>query len=405
MALLLLASESTAFDFSNRFVSRLTKLSERLDVKLVAPFQTSISSVAPIDLPSIVGKLPTTPTVAWRDQCKVLVDAIDAVPDLSAIFVFDERSLRTLTATRVPNAPIIWMGSLAVKNLSLYTQAALRLSKAIFLDGTTTADELKECCGWQKSDPQTLPTICQIPDTDDAWCEMVVTLLQTPAPFLPAQIEHALREKRLPFLGGGSRRVCHLLGDSGLCVKFYWQLQDLKPTAHHTVRREIERYAHHRKRNTSCQEFDYFQSILLKKPVTISTIFPEIVDVVYLPSYGWGLIETFIANADGSPAIHFPEYLQKHRTDASVYNALVQKLNALCELFCNYAIHFYDFQNVLVVLDAEGKTDLKIADFEPQERQLISLERFSSYLLRKKIYRRYRRTFVTSNLPFGIESH
>lgn len=339
--------------------------------------------------------LPRTPTAAWRDACKPLVDAVDALAAIDAICCFDERALRFITATRMPKVPLIWCGDLSNLKATCDTLAALRLTTVFYLDEGTTQEESLARCGWEQCDARTLPTF--LPST--ASSSHLQDALTSVNPLHPAQIEHALRAKTLPFLGGGSRRVCHQLYDSGLCVKCYRTPDEFTAYTKEKVKHEILRYAHHRKQNTSCQEYDAFQKMCRNQPTSILALFPEYLDIIYLPSYGWGLLETLIFNDDQTPAILFPEYLNAHTKDAVRYRAVVKQLDNLLEELCAHCVHFYDFQNVLLQFKHDGTIRLRIADFEPRNRQLIPFSSFAPCLLRRQLRRRYHRTFKNSVSP------
>jgi hypothetical protein len=391
MKFLCLASHPEAYcQPSQAFHLALEALSQSNEI-LIANAST-LAYATLVNLPFPRKKVPFgTPTAAWQKACEPLVNAIDAINNLDGIFVLDEPALRALTASRVPQAPLFWVGALKNKKLPLYTTTALRLTTAILLPSTLDKQTLIERCEWLHSDPRTLPEILPAPTLKAAWQALLPTLPKLAKPTLPARIEHALQSGDLPLLGQGSRRTCHQLYDTGLCVKFYRSLGLFSKGAKFRVRLEIWLSAHHRTRNTSCQEYDVLQKIERTKPAQLRALFPECLDLIYLPSYGWGLIETCIANADGSPSKRFPEILADSATPTHMRDVILQELDTLIDLLCAHTVPFYDLQNILVQTQPDGSRRYRIADFEPRNRQILPLDTLPP-LARKKIRRRYART-------------
>lgn len=362
---------------------------------------TALDGVSTLSLPFPTMKVPKEPTPQWRDASTPLIDTVDAIEGLDGILLFDQTTLRAITATRVPKAPLLWMGTLPTKNIPLYVASALRLMQAIFITSQQTADDLKRQCHWERCDSRTLPILRSLPIDKINWETELTSALRANLPFIPAKIEHALLKRELPYLGDGSRRLCHRLLDSGLCVKFYRREQDFTHKTRPKVKEEIKRYAHARKGNTSCGEYDYLQKLIKHKPASIVSIFPDIVDVLYLPSFGWGLIETLIHNEDGSPSLLFADFLNSHQDEPDRYYALIKQLDQLVEDLCKYTVRFYDLRNIIAQERRDGSIRLRVADFEPQSRQLIPLVDLIPALTRRAIRRRYKRTFDHCVKPFN----
>jgi hypothetical protein len=393
MKFLILASSPEAYaSLPQAFLLALEALAQSNNVQLLAANTNALPYATVIDLPLPRKKIPVvSPSAAWRKACEPLVKSIDALDALDGIFIFDEDMLRAVTATRVPQAPLFWAGSFKHKTLPLYTTVALRLTTAILLPSTLDKQTLIERCEWRQCDPRTLPEILPSPTLVVAWQALLPILPGLSKPTLPARIEHALHAGALPLLGQGSRRTCHQLFDTGLCVKFYRPLGLFSKGAKFRVRFEIWRSAHDRARNTSCQEYDVLQKIERTKPAQLRTLFPEHLDLLYLPTYGWGLIETCITNADGTPSKRFPEILTDPATPLQMREAILKELDTLIDLLCAHTVPFYDLQNILVQTQADGSRHYRIADFEPRNRQILPLDTLP-LLARKKIRRRYART-------------
>ena len=132
----------------------------------------------------------------------------------------------------------------------------------------------------------------------------------------PEELEAMLARGELKRIGDGSRRICYAIGDSGLCLKGYRREEDLDsrmrpdgslethPLKSSTVR-EIRAARFDERKNTSCQEWRSYQELKAKLPQELFASFPETLERVLVPSFGWCLVENLIVNADGSPVQKF----------------------------------------------------------------------------------------------------
>lgn len=393
----LLFSQSEGFLNENPHVMAVIKLAHEKNVTLVASGASTDKRIRTLAFPRVTDSIPKTTTPAWREACRPVVDAIDALEDIDAILVFDESTLRILTATRVPQKPVIWVGDItpfATPKMTRYTSCSLRLTHALFVPETLTEDQIKALCAWEKHPPQTLPAIKSL--VTGTFFDHLSAILANPNPALPAQIELDLRANKLHCLGGGSRRICHQIGDTGLCVKHYHLPETISPEkrSYETLKKEITTYAHNRQKNTSCQEYDYFQEITNNKPKEIVSIFPEMVEIVYFPTYGWGLIETQLTNHDGTPVQHVADLLANSNPDSPRYVEILHKLTEFVGLLATHAITFYDLQNISIQMLENGGFRFRIMDFEPGNRQLISFFMKHPFFIRRKIWRRFYRTLA-----------
>lgn len=402
---LLLFFQSKDFLDGNPFVKHLVTLAKEKQITLFSPESLGDTPVTPISFPRVTAPIPETTTPTWRDTCRPIVDAIDAQEDIDAIFVFDEYALRILTATRVPQKPIIWIGDLtplATPKMTRYTSCALRLTHALFLPETLPGEQVQTICRWGKYNRQTIPEIKLCPETlsANAFLEQTTEVLSKRNPCLPAIIELGLRTNTLPHIGSGSRRACHQISDTGLCIKRYHLPETLTPKNHsyHTILKEITHYAHSHKENTSCQEYYYLQKIIKTKPDSIVAVFPEILENIYLPTYGWGLIETMVVNEDGSPALLFLNYLRKCKDNPEQYEKTLRLLTEFIEEIATNNLDFYDLKNILIQDLGNEKIHFRIADFEPRSRQLISFFLKLPLFIRWKIWRRFHRILERNNI-------
>ena len=220
------------------------------------------------------------------------------------------------------------------------------------------------------------------------------------ATYSAEEIEALLKSGTLTRLGMGSRRVCYALPDGRLCMKCYRNDDEIaegsnsggissKPLRPSVVR-EIRRNRFSDKGNTSCQEWRQYMSLRNRLPPELLSVFPETIDRLLLPGRGWCVVEDRILNSDGSHVRPFMETYVGVR-DAKTRAALLSAIRNLRDMLARHAVCFYDPQNILVQWLADGSFRLRIVDFEPASRTLISLDKIFPALVGFKVRRRFAR--------------
>lgn len=214
------------------------------------------------------------------------------------------------------------------------------------------------------------------------------------------ELEFLFREGRLERLGDGSRRVCYSLPGGKLCVKSYRSDDELgtcvkrdgslenrpqKPS----VVREIRRARFDEKRNTSCQEYRYWKELQGLLPREIFAVFPQTMECVFVPSRGWCVVEERVRNADGSAPESFRDAYVAG--DGETRARLIAELDRLVDVFLRYSVRLYDPQNLVVQRLSDGAVRLRLVDFEPATRCLVSVDSFFPLLIRSKTERRVAR--------------
>jgi hypothetical protein len=223
------------------------------------------------------------------------------------------------------------------------------------------------------------------------------------------ELEALFREGKMERIGDGSRRVCYALPGGKFCVKSYRSENDLdtrmkpdgtleKHPLKPSVLREIRRARFDEKRNTSCQEYRYWQELGRRLPAELSAVFPEYVEQVLVPSRGWCLIENLICNADGSPVRKFA--MEYGASDEVRRDVLMRDMERLMGMLAGNRVRFYDPQNIMVQTDTQGNFKLRIVDFEPVSRTLIPLDLLIPCLLPFRMRRRFSR--FKSHLKGGV---
>ena len=212
-------------------------------------------------------------------------------------------------------------------------------------------------------------------------------------------------------LGMGSRRTCYRLPGVDLCVKCYRSDEEIaegknpgvspfKPLARCVVR-EIRRFRFDERRNTCCQEYRYGLELRERLPKDLMTVFPATMEQMFLPSYGWAVVEELIVNADGTSPRRFAQAWLV--ADAQRQVELTASFKALGHELARHSVRVYDPPNVLVQWLSDGSFRLRIMDFEPASRLFLPIDRIP-VLVRFKIRRRFARYLRNWNItiPGGV---
>ena len=201
-----------------------------------------------------------------------------------------------------------------------------------------------------------------------------------------AELETMLERDELAFLGAGSRRECHAIPGTSLCLKCY---RDETAAPNATVAREIRRYRHDQRRNACCREYRYWQKLKSALPPYVFAAFPDTMEQILLPNRGWAVVETRVQNADGTPCERFS--LAYRAADDATKAKLLKEFWLLSGAFAAYAVRFYDTQNIVVQQLGSGDFRLRVVDFEPAARTLIPIDSLCNAIVRGKVIRRAKR--------------
>ena len=212
------------------------------------------------------------------------------------------------------------------------------------------------------------------------------------------EIDLLLKSGKAERLGMGSRRACYRLPGSNLCVKCYRSDEEIAEGMHigyrpfkpllPSVEREIRRCRFDERRNTCCQEYEYWWKLRDRLPADLLGVFPATMEKMLLPSRGWCVVEELIRNDDGTQPLTVHGVLLKPSFDGQV-----EVEDAFCQLvsrLASYAVRLYDPNNVMVQRVAGG-IRLRLADFEPASRSFLPVDSLFPFLVKMKVLRRMRR--------------
>ena len=219
-----------------------------------------------------------------------------------------------------------------------------------------------------------------------------------------SSLNHLIFENELVEVGRGTRRVAYRVGDTGYCVKFYYPkeqcIEALKMQK--SIQRDVKWRRFNKARNSSSREVYVYNLFRHTMPVEIRRHMPEVCERVYHPEWGWGVIETYYTNPDGTAIIPY-EFEIARQTPANrelIYDQAVEFLRAIIKA----GGLFYEPGNFHVLIKPDGSVELKLVDFEPESKTLIPLEMYSKWFRRRKLVRKSRRYLRHIRDCFSIKS-
>lgn len=210
------------------------------------------------------------------------------------------------------------------------------------------------------------------------------------------ELEALFHEGKMLRLGMGSRRTCYKIPGTKLCVKCYRSEDEIEEGKYDgevalssSVVREIRKGRFDSKRNTSCQEYRYWTRLKKNLPPEVFAVFPQTLECVSVPSRGWCIAEERVENYDGSEPESFKSAYRV--ADGCGRKKLLAAFSRLIEQFRIHAVRFYDPQNLLVQKISADDFVLRIVDFEPATRSVLSFDSLHPFFVRRKMLRRVKR--------------
>lgn len=210
------------------------------------------------------------------------------------------------------------------------------------------------------------------------------------------ELEALFQEGKMLRLGMGSRRTCYKIPGTKLCVKCYRSEDEIEEGKYDgevalssSVVREIRKGRFDSKSNTSCQEYRYWTRLKKNLPSEVFAVFPQTLECVSVPSRGWCIAEERVENYDGSEPESFKSAYRV--ADGCGRRKLLAAFSRLVEQFRIHAVRFYDPQNLLVQKISADDFVLRIVDFEPATRCILSFDSLHPFFVRRKMLRRVKR--------------
>ena len=210
-----------------------------------------------------------------------------------------------------------------------------------------------------------------------------------------SQIADAFEKGNVTRLGMGTHRACYRIDGTPFCVKGYRtdeeialgrsSAKEFEPLSPGVIR-AIRRSRFNPRRNTCRLEASFHARMKKFLPSELFAVFPEVAESVFLPSRGWCLLESFLADV-------VPFRSEYKAGDDARRDVLLSAFGRLISGLARNRVRFYDPQNILVQRNVAAPDGfrLRIADFEPVSRNLIPLDVFFPALVPMKVRRRARR--------------
>lgn len=215
--------------------------------------------------------------------------------------------------------------------------------------------------------------------------------------------ETLMRETTIERVGfGGSRRNCYKLGDSGLCVKFYKPPEECqKGMMKDSIRREIRARRFNKYRNINSREVDLYNRFRHEMPEAVRAKMPPVCKRVFHPDFGWGIMETFYANPDGTAII--PYEFEIARQTPENREIIYAQAKELLDLLIKSSAPFYEPGNFHILIKNDGTIETKLIDFEPTSKTLFQPEAICPWYRRYKLSRKAERYLAHIRAAYGVK--
>jgi len=127
---------------------------------------------------------------------------------------------------------------------------------------------------------------------------------------------------------------------------------------------------------------------------------PQDCERVYHPEWGWGVIETYYTNPDGTAILPYHREIGRQSTEKreliyALAKDMLEKLIAAGALF-------YEPGNLHVLNKPDGGIELRIVDFEPESKTLVPLEVYCKWYRRRKLMRKAKRFLSNVRKRYGV---
>ncbi|MDD4101985.1 MAG: hypothetical protein PHU80_05065 [Kiritimatiellae bacterium] len=139
--------------------------------------------------------------------------------------------------------------------------------------------------------------------------------------------------------------------------------------------------------NVNYHETLYHGHLRKRLPPDLFEVFPEEMRMVFSRKRGWGVVESYIQNADGTAIRRLISEIGRAKSltlRRRLYLAAADLFSRLAE----HAVCFYDPPNLMVQWTGPEEFRLRIVDFEPYGRALVPGLSFSKLYVRLKVRRR-----------------
>ena len=203
-------------------------------------------------------------------------------------------------------------------------------------------------------------------------------------------------------IGRGTRRVAYRVGDTGYCVKFYYPQEQCTEALkmQKSIQRDVRWRRFNKARNSSSAEVYIYDLFRHTMPEDIRAAMPPVCERVYHPVWGWGILETFYTNPDGSAIRPYEDEIARSSKEdrETIYALAVDMLDRVIKA----GALLYEPGNFHVLRHEDGSMELKLVDFEPESKTAIPLERVWKSFRQRKLRRKAKRYLAHIRSRFGV---
>jgi hypothetical protein len=192
-------------------------------------------------------------------------------------------------------------------------------------------------------------------------------------------------------IGEGTIRRCYRVPDQPHCLKFYASCCGHDPSHPRSLktRLRLRLTKHSFWANINMQEWRYYERLKKRLPVALMSAFPEHMEPLYSPRYGWGLCETLLLNDDGSYARLAAEEIARLAGSPEA-EKVYRAVHDLFDQAVQHAVALYDPRNTLVQWVTPSQCRIRVVDFEPKAKAAVPGLTYCKAFVRYRVHGRSR---------------
>ena len=223
-------------------------------------------------------------------------------------------------------------------------------------------------------------------------------------PLRQSPLAALLQEHELVEIGRGTRRVAYRVGDTGYCAKFYYPQEQCTEALkmQKSIQRDVKWRRFNKARNASSEEVHVYNLFRHAMPEEIRAKMPSVCERVFHPVWGWGILETYYTNPDGTAIVPYEGEIAR-QTDPAIKAEIYRQARDLLLVLAAHRAHFYEPGNFHVQLGKDGSVALKLIDFEPEPKTAFPLETLVPALRTRKLKRKAKRYLTHIRTRYHVD--
>lgn len=168
-----------------------------------------------------------------------------------------------------------------------------------------------------------------------------------------------------------------------------------------SIRREIASRRMSESCNACSREVQFYDAMRKTLPEAVRNALPEVCERVYDPTLGWGVLETYYTNPDGTAIIPYEFEIARQRSEANK-TEIYRQAKAMLDALISCSATFYEPGNFHTLIRPDGGIETKIVDFEVEAKTLIPLEAIWPWFRRQKLARKAGRYLKHIRDAYGV---